>query len=648
MVTNSGKISAPGGQMLLTARAAAGVQDAVINNTGMVEATSVRSVNGEIILEADDGTVTSSGTLDASGTGAGETGGVVKVLGKDIAVADGARIDVSGDAGGGTALIGGNFHGAGSEVHAQTTTVGKAVIKADAITSGNGGNVAVWSDGETSFAGSISARGGAQSGNGGQVETSGHDLFLDPGAAVVTVAPQGKSGYWLLDPANIDINVNGFDSANGETFANNNTGSASIAPTTIDTALLNGNVTLQASTDITVSSQLTINSATNNTLTLEAGRSVIVNQSITYATGNVAIIAASLNPSLDTANRGVFPAFISAASTASISAAQLSLTLSSNGLDGSLIGSNAAPLTVLGNTPTFISTIGANAFLTTGAGSGSNFRIGNNAAGNGASVGNGTLTIIAQYRDPEPADCCQQPYHHAAGGLHQRQFGVSARRRQCHRYRQRGGRQHFPADTANLMLTNAHGAVDRRWPTRWQYIHPGHTHPVGRDPGQQGISFSTVLRVPCRRPILNTGPGTTTAATSLSLTSDTGTIGTHASPLPISCPAPGCCHHQCRTSASPPCRTIPMPVSLVPPTRLLLRRVAWSRLRVLFPQVGKHWASMRAAAACRFSATFRWPFSPAPIMAFQTASSQTTWLSRAPRSPSAAHRSALFPPPRPA
>ena len=127
-VTNTGKIIAPGGHMLLTARAAAGVQDAVINNSGMVEATSVREENGEIILEADDGAVSNSGTLDASGKGAGETGGTVKILGKDIAVTDGAKIHVSGDAGGGTVLIGGNFQGTGASTR-QTATVGKAASR---------------------------------------------------------------------------------------------------------------------------------------------------------------------------------------------------------------------------------------------------------------------------------------------------------------------------------------------------------------------------------------------------------------------------------------------------------------------------------------------------------------------------------------
>jgi hypothetical protein len=92
----------------------------------MVEATSVREENGEIILEADDGGVSNSGTLDASGKGAGETGGTVKVLGKEVAIEDGAAIDVSGDAGGGTALVGGNFHGAGSKYKPRTQRSAKS------------------------------------------------------------------------------------------------------------------------------------------------------------------------------------------------------------------------------------------------------------------------------------------------------------------------------------------------------------------------------------------------------------------------------------------------------------------------------------------------------------------------------------------
>ena len=47
-------------------------------------------------------------------------------------------------------------------------------INASATGRGNGGKVVLWSDSETTFAGTILARGGAKSGDGGFVEVSSH------------------------------------------------------------------------------------------------------------------------------------------------------------------------------------------------------------------------------------------------------------------------------------------------------------------------------------------------------------------------------------------------------------------------------------------------------------------------------------------
>jgi filamentous hemagglutinin family protein len=268
-VTNAGKISAPGGRILLTARAASGVQDAVINNTGMVEATSVREEKGEIILEAEDGGVTSSGTLDASGNGAGEAGGTVKVLGKDVALTDGATVDVSGDAGGGSALIGGNFHGAGAEQRAANTSIGKVSIKADAVSRGSGGKVAVWSDGTTRLAGHISAKGGAASGNGGQVETSGHDLSIT-GSSVEA----GKGGTWLLDPYDLTVDATAATSINstlgGGTNVTLQTNAASASGPGVQNAAGNGDIFINAP----------ISWSTGASLTLDAYHSIQVNAPI--------------------------------------------------------------------------------------------------------------------------------------------------------------------------------------------------------------------------------------------------------------------------------------------------------------------------------------------------------------------------------
>ncbi|MDN2705636.1 YDG domain-containing protein, partial [Janthinobacterium sp. SUN100] len=237
LAENGGLIKADGGAVWLSAGARNAVLASVINNTGIVQARSVRNVNGSIVLEAGGaGTAANGGTLDASGSGEGLSGGTVKVLGGTVRLAAGSAIDVSGE-GGGTALVGGNFLGSGSEQRAHTTTVDAgASIKADAITRGNGGNVAVWSDNSTLFNGSITARGGMVSGNGGKVETSGKALKINASASVTTAAPRGTVGEWLLDPDDILI---GNASIWGNSYGIN------VDTRVLSTALNNGNVTIK-------------------------------------------------------------------------------------------------------------------------------------------------------------------------------------------------------------------------------------------------------------------------------------------------------------------------------------------------------------------------------------------------------------------
>jgi predicted acyltransferase (DUF342 family) len=102
-------------------------------------------------------------------------------------------------------LVGGDAHGQGEVRTASGTFVsGDSRIHADALTQGDGGKVVVWADGATRSYGAISARGGAASGNGGFVETSGR-RYLEVSDAPDLSAPKGKGGAWLLDPANITI-----------------------------------------------------------------------------------------------------------------------------------------------------------------------------------------------------------------------------------------------------------------------------------------------------------------------------------------------------------------------------------------------------------------------------------------------------------
>src|SRR5581483_9108019 len=203
---NAGSIQADGGTVLLTARSANALLDTVVNNSGIIRAHSLVERNGEIVLDGGTaGVVSNSGTLTVAGTDAGTTGGTVKVLGQYAGLFDGSKIDASGDAAGGTVLVGGNFHGAGSERNASHTFVGSNTsINANAVNTGNGGQVAVWSNDGTKFFGSISARGGAQAGNGGSIEVSGKHGLVFRGV-VDTRAPNGRTGTLLLDPDDITI-----------------------------------------------------------------------------------------------------------------------------------------------------------------------------------------------------------------------------------------------------------------------------------------------------------------------------------------------------------------------------------------------------------------------------------------------------------
>jgi hypothetical protein len=162
---------------------------------------------GAVVLDAGPtGTLEVCGTIDVSNEAPGGVGGTVQLLAGRVAVLDGARIDASGDAGGGTILVGGGLHGRdGSVSNAGTTTVSPdALFRADALGAGDGGTVVVWSDQATTFSGAISAQGGPDSGRGGFVEVSGQRSLTFDGFADLS-APSGAAGQLVLDPDTVDI-----------------------------------------------------------------------------------------------------------------------------------------------------------------------------------------------------------------------------------------------------------------------------------------------------------------------------------------------------------------------------------------------------------------------------------------------------------
>jgi hypothetical protein len=75
-VENAGRIEAQGGYVLLTAKAAEKAIHSVINQSGTIEATTVGTHKGEIILQAGKGSLSVSGTLDASAPNGGDGGSI--------------------------------------------------------------------------------------------------------------------------------------------------------------------------------------------------------------------------------------------------------------------------------------------------------------------------------------------------------------------------------------------------------------------------------------------------------------------------------------------------------------------------------------------------------------------------------------------
>ncbi len=260
-VANRGEVIADGGMVLLTAAEAGGVLDQAINMDGIIRARSLTGRSGSVTLDAGaGGSVRVAGTVDVTGED-GARGGTVSVTADIVELAGGARIDASGDAGGGTILVGGDYRGQGDLLRAQSTRVGDGVLlRSDATGAGDGGTVVIWSDGDTAFGGTVSARGGALSGDGGLVEVSGK-RSLGFAGRVDTGAAFGRTGVLLLDPVHAVIGA-GSDGTSGDT--------QTINAASLVAVLATSNVVVSADESISVTAAVDASAQSNaNTLHFE-------------------------------------------------------------------------------------------------------------------------------------------------------------------------------------------------------------------------------------------------------------------------------------------------------------------------------------------------------------------------------------------
>jgi filamentous hemagglutinin family protein len=294
----------------IEAKDAAGLFAGTLRHSGDIRlvGASLDAVGRVILVAQKDAIIDGNATISADNT-AGK-GGSVQILGERVGLLDRASVSAQGAAGGGEILVGGDYRGQNSDVrNALATYIGSnAAIDASATQTGDGGKVIVWSNEATRVHGSIAARGGLQSGNGGFIETSSKG-YLEVTRAPDVAAPAGKGGSWLLDPWDIIIDgTSQFIQSAGTdpiTYSSDGTNApAATAPSHIAAATIQSALNVGTSVivdtagaggqagSITVNSSIAKTAGADATLSLLASSSIDINADITSNTGKLNMVFA--------------------------------------------------------------------------------------------------------------------------------------------------------------------------------------------------------------------------------------------------------------------------------------------------------------------------------------------------------------------
>lgn len=253
---NKGAITADGGTIVMTADSASDVMSTVVNNSGTLQARTLRkNEKGQILLEGGDkGQVEVSGTLDASGTEEGQSAGNIKVIGEKTIVHDGTNLLAKGNVDGGKIETSGDVLNLGDNLNIDA--------------SGNRGSHGTWLLDPLEVVISATKPSGADHEYGTIVgdtngKTKNNVIYNDP--------PSGQNANNSYNSTTwIDSNQVGNILSNGTDVmiqAISSSGAASI--------------TLESPIDITISKS----ASKNPTFTLEANRNITINQNITAKSG---------------------------------------------------------------------------------------------------------------------------------------------------------------------------------------------------------------------------------------------------------------------------------------------------------------------------------------------------------------------------
>lgn len=266
-VDNSGVINAA--QVELKA-AGGNIYELAINQTGIVQATGVETLDGRVILTAEDATVAHSGAISAQNQDG--TGGVVMIGGSypegDSRIKNAARTIVTEDA------------SIDVSSHAEV---------------GDGGLVVVGAEQATRFLGKIEGQGGALGGNGGTAVVSGKSYLDYQGIADLSAA-SGEDGTLTIETRALTINTDGPASkADPLQFDGEEAGDTVMSAATLAAQLELSHVSLESSLEEDSSepedSSIIINEAvawsSGNDLTLESKNSIFVNDDLDAGTGKI-------------------------------------------------------------------------------------------------------------------------------------------------------------------------------------------------------------------------------------------------------------------------------------------------------------------------------------------------------------------------
>ncbi len=255
LVNNGGILRADGGMVLLTTQAAGNLLSTAVNNTGIVQAQTVVSRAGTIMLLGDmqSGTVTVNGTLDASAPNGGN-GGLVETSAARIKVQDKAHVT--------TAAPGGR--------------TGTWLIDPQDFTVGGGAS-------DNISGATLSAL----------LVTNSVFISTNTGPDVVTAGTPPLTSLNTAKPGNGDIFINQAvswtASSNATTLTLNAARDVSLNQAV---TAVNGNLVVCCGRDIAVSAAVT---TTNGSVLLSAGRTLTLNAvaAMTTTDGNIMMCAAN-------------------------------------------------------------------------------------------------------------------------------------------------------------------------------------------------------------------------------------------------------------------------------------------------------------------------------------------------------------------